>query len=51
VQRGELKDAVVEQQIKISKLERQGFNCFLDIPTTAMPTGIAGTREVDHTED
>jgi hypothetical protein len=46
--RGGLKEAAVEQQVKVPKLERQGFNRLTNFPT---PTETAGTREVDSSED
>jgi len=42
MQRRELKETVVEQQIRISKFERQGFTSFPNLSTAA-----AHTRELD----
>jgi len=48
-QRGELKETVVEQQIKISKLERRGPNGLSNLPAIARPTVAIATREL-HSE-
>jgi len=45
-----LKEAIVEQQIKISKLERQGFTSFPNLSTVATPTEVAYTCELDTPE-
>ena len=45
-----MKDTIVEQQIKISKLERQGASGLSDLPKAATPAETAGTREFDNPE-
>ena len=46
-----MKEAVVEQQIKISKLERQGSSNPPNPPTAVIPTNAAYTRELKTPED
>ncbi|KAF9642361.1 hypothetical protein BDM02DRAFT_3124627 [Thelephora ganbajun] len=50
VQRAELKEAVVEQQIKISKLERQVSSGFSDLPKAAATIEPVDVRELDNRE-
>ena len=42
-----MKEAVVEQQIKISKLERQGPSHLSNLPKAATPTGTPDTRKIN----
>ena len=50
MQRAELKDTIVQQQLKVSKLEHQGFNSIpsLPNPTTAETAGIRKTDIPGH---
>jgi len=50
-QRAELKETVVEQQIKISKVERQGFSSLSRLPNTAPPIETIHTRRPEILED
>ena len=46
-----MKDAIVEQQIKISKLERQGLNSLPDLSTPTTPSEATAARELHSIED
>ena len=46
-----MKETIVEQQVKISKLERQGANGLSNLPKAATPAVTADTRELDNPED
>ena len=46
-QRGQLKETVADQQVRISKLERQGSANSLNFPTAATPAKAMDTRELD----
>ena len=50
-QRTELKETIVEQQIKISKFERQGFGGLSRPPKFAIPVETIDTRKPDIIED
>lgn len=46
-----MKDTIVEQQIKISKLERRGFNSLPDLSTPTTPSEATTARELHSIED
>ena len=46
-----MKETVIEQQIKISKLKRQSSNCPCNLPEVATPTKTADTSKLNNPED
>ena len=46
-----MKDTIVEQQIKISKLERQGLNSLPDLSTPTTPSEATAARELHNIDD
>lgn len=46
-----MKDAIVEQQIKISKLERQGLNSLPDLSTPTTPSEATAAHELHNIDD